>query len=144
MRKEWSKISGLPCSTTLKTVHYTCDFFHALSIPHHARQEGPLYFLTPRKILLFSVATEEQHHRINYLIDENQGIGENGAGMKGVNGVIPVLHNWLAIYGLGEKACVIHCDNRAGKKKPRTNKEHDDLNNHFTFCYHIFIFSVSR
>lgn len=110
-----------PCSTNLKDVHYTFDFSQALFIPHHARQEGPLYFLTPRKVQLFSVAVEEQYHQINYLIDEDQGILENGAGMKGANGVIPVLHNWLTIYGSGEKACVIHCDNRAGKT--RTNNE---------------------
>lgn len=75
-----------PCSNDLKEVHYTFDFSQALSIPHHARQEGPLYFLTPRKVQLFAVAIEGQYHQINYLIDEDQGIGENGAGIKGANG----------------------------------------------------------
>lgn len=75
-----------PCSNDLKEVHYTFDFSQALPISHHARQEGPLYFLTPRKVQLFAVAIEGQYHQINYLIDEDQGIGENGAGIKGANG----------------------------------------------------------
>nr|XP_034317544.1 uncharacterized protein LOC117686543 [Crassostrea gigas] len=104
-----------PCSTDLKEVHYTFDFSQALSIPHHARQEGPLYFLTPRKVQLFGVAIEGQHHQINYLIDEDQGIGENGAGIKGANGVVSMLHHCLTTYGSGERSCVIHCDICAGK-----------------------------
>lgn len=112
-----------PCSTDLKEVHYTFDFSQALSIPHHARQEGPLYFLTPRKVQLFGVAIEGQHHQINYLIDEDQGIGENGAGIKGANGVVSMLHHCLTTYGSGEKSCVIHCDNCAG-----TDNKQDDMN----------------
>uniref|UniRef100_A0A8W8LA80 Uncharacterized protein n=1 Tax=Magallana gigas TaxID=29159 RepID=A0A8W8LA80_MAGGI len=108
-----------PCSTDLKEVHYTFDFSQALSIPHHARQEGPLYFLTPRKVQLFGVAIEGHHHQINYLIDEDQGIGENGAGIKGANGVVSMLHHCLTTYGSGEKSCVIHCDNCAGENKNR-------------------------
>ena len=47
-----------PCSTDLRNVHYTFDFAQALAVPHHARQEGPLYFLTPLKVQLFGVAIE--------------------------------------------------------------------------------------
>lgn len=104
-----------PCSTDLRNVHYTFDFAQALAVPHHARQEGPLYFLTPRKVQLFGVAIEGQYKQLNYVVDEDQGIGENGAGIKGANGVISMLHHCLTTYGSGEKACVIHCDNCAGK-----------------------------
>lgn len=120
-----------PCSNDLKEVHYTFDFSQALSIPHHARQEGPLYFLTPRKVQLFGVAIEGQHHQINYLIDEDQGIGENGAGIKGANGVVSMLHHCLTTYGSGEKSCVIHCDNCAGKA--RTDNKQDDMNYYLSF-----------
>ena len=104
-----------PCSTDLRNVHYTFDFAQALAVPHHARQERPLYFLTPRKVQLFGVAIEGQYKQLNYVVDEDQGIGENGAGIKGANGVISMLHHCLTTYGSGEKACVIHCDNCAGK-----------------------------
>ncbi|XP_062578888.1 uncharacterized protein LOC134240830 [Saccostrea cucullata] len=119
--ESYERPTGLipPCSTNPSHVHYTFDFSQALSIPHHARQEGPLYFLTPRKVQLFGVAVEGQYRQMNYLIDENQGIGENGAGIKGANGVISMLHHCLTNYGSGEKACVIHCDNCAGENKNR-------------------------
>lgn len=103
-----------PCSTNLQHVHYTFDFSQALSIPHHARQEGPLYFLTPRKVQLFGVALEGCYQQVNYIVDEDQGMGENGAGVKGSNGVISMLHHCLTTFGSGEKECIIHCDNCAG------------------------------
>lgn len=33
-----------PSSSPLYNVHYTFDFAQQLTIPHHSRQEGPLYF----------------------------------------------------------------------------------------------------
>ena len=90
-----------PCSTDLRNVHYTFDFAQALAVPHHARQEGPLYFLTPRKVQLFGVAIEGQYKQLNYVVDEDQGIGENGAGIKGANGVISMPHNiWVGRKGM--------------------------------------------
>lgn len=74
-----------PCSTDLCNVHYTFDFSQALSIPHHARQEGPLYFLTSRRVQLFGVAIEGQHHQITCLNDEDE-----------------MLHHCLTTYGSGE------------------------------------------
>ncbi|XP_056013929.1 uncharacterized protein LOC125667802 [Ostrea edulis] len=123
-RDEFSTVArpaGLlpPCSTNLQHVHYTFDFSQALSIPHHARQEGPLYFLTPRKVQLFGVALEGCYQQVNYIVDEDQGMGENGAGVKGSNGVISMLHHCLTTFGSGEKECIIHCDNCAGENKNR-------------------------
>lgn len=43
-----------PSSSLLYNVHYTFDFTQQLTIPHHSRQEGPLYFTPPppRKVQL--------------------------------------------------------------------------------------------
>ncbi|KAK3106537.1 hypothetical protein FSP39_022168 [Pinctada imbricata] len=87
------------------------DFSQAVSVPHHARQEGPLYFLVPRKLQLFGIAVEGIFRQFNYVIDEDQTIGENGTGIKGPNGVISMLHHCLQQNGFGEEECIIHCDN---------------------------------
>ncbi|KAK3088694.1 hypothetical protein FSP39_022485 [Pinctada imbricata] len=108
-----------PCSANLTKVHYTMDFSQAVSVPHHARQEGPLYFLVPRKLQLFGIAVEGIFRQFNYVIDEDQTIGENGTGIKGPNGVISMLHHCLQQYGFGEEECIIHCDNCAGENKNR-------------------------
>ncbi|KAK3109177.1 hypothetical protein FSP39_024721 [Pinctada imbricata] len=100
-----------PCSATLTKVHYTMDFSQAVSVPHHARQEGPLYFLVPRKLQLFGIAVEGIFRQFNYVIDEDQTIGENG--------VISMLHHCLQQNGFGEEECIIHCDNCAGENKNR-------------------------
>ena len=69
-------------------LHYTFDFAQALAISHHARQEVPLYFLTPRKVQLFGVAIEGQYRQLNDFLDEDQ-VKELGktdrAGIKGTN-----------------------------------------------------------
>ncbi|KAK3103697.1 hypothetical protein FSP39_021107 [Pinctada imbricata] len=103
-----------PCSANLTKVHYTMDFSQAVSVPHRARQEGPLYFLVPRKLQLFGIAVEGIFRQFNYVIDEDQTIGENGTGIKGPNGVISMLHHCLQQNGFGEEECIIHCDNCAG------------------------------
>ena len=93
------------------------DFSQAVSVPHHARQDGPLYFLVPRKLQLFGIAVEGFFCQFNYVIDEDQTIGENGTGIKGPNGVISMLHHCLQQNGFGEEECILHCDNCAGKLK---------------------------
>lgn len=42
-----------PCSSDIAAVHYTFDFAQQVTLPHMARQPGPLYFKTPRKVQLF-------------------------------------------------------------------------------------------
>lgn len=67
-----------PCSRDLVKVHYTFDFAQMLQLPHSARQVGPIYFKTPRKVQLFGVCCEGLPRQMNYLIDEAQTIGVNG------------------------------------------------------------------
>ena len=48
--------------------HYTFNFAQCVHIPHHARQVGPLYFKTPRKIQLFGICCDGNKKQHNYLI----------------------------------------------------------------------------
>ncbi len=104
-----------PCSSSRRHPHYTFDYSQAVLIPHHFRQVGPLDFLNPRKIQLFGVREEGTTVQLNYLIDEDQTIGEDGTGSKGPNGVLSMLDNKLYRQGLGEVECHLHADNCAGK-----------------------------
>jgi hypothetical protein len=103
-----------PCSNDRRHPHYTFDYSQAVLIPHHFRQVGPLYFLNPRKIQLFGVRVEGSPVQLNYLLDEDQTIGMDGAGSKGPNGVLSMLDNALSRQGLGEVECHLHADNCAG------------------------------
>ena len=42
---------------------------------HHVRQMGPLYFMSPRKIQIFGVRLDGTPLQLNYLIDEDESIG---------------------------------------------------------------------
>ncbi|XP_061189999.1 uncharacterized protein LOC133197826 [Saccostrea echinata] len=88
-------------STSLYNVHYTFDFAQQLTIPHHARQEGQLYFTSPRKVQLFGVCMEGGKKQYNYLFDEDQMIGVDGTKAHGLNTVITLLHHTLQNYGCG-------------------------------------------
>lgn len=105
-----------PCSNNISHIHYTADFAQALSLPHHARQSGPLYFLTPRKVQLFGVCVEGIA-QYNYLINEDETPGMDGSYSHGPNAVISMLHHCLEKYSYGEMACVLHCDNCPGTCK---------------------------
>ena len=103
-----------PCTNDLCEVHYTFDFAQSLTVPHHARQEGQLYFVTPRKVQLFGVCIEGAASQVNYLIDEDCAIGKDGTNTHGPNTVLTLLHHALTMYGVGEMTCNLHCDNCFG------------------------------
>ena len=44
-----------PMSNDYEDVHITFDFAQGVLIPHHSRQIGALYFLTPRRVQVFGV-----------------------------------------------------------------------------------------
>ena len=64
-----------PCTADLWKVHYTFDYSQQVSVPHHYRQMGPLFFLSLRKVQLFGVRLDGSSRQMNYLIDEDQSIG---------------------------------------------------------------------
>ena len=95
---------GGACSRNLHASHYTFDFAQSVSIPYHARQPGPLYFKTARKVHLFGICNEGIPKQVNYLLDEAQTIGKNGKNVHGPNSVISMLHHYFVKHGLGEKS----------------------------------------
>eukprot|EP00105_Crassostrea_gigas_P036727 XP_019920875.1 PREDICTED: uncharacterized protein LOC109618083 [Crassostrea gigas] len=106
--------------TSLTTLDSAILFEASLDIcTHRCALNGIKCTSLTREQVSRNLRIEGQHHQINYLIDEDQGIGENGAGIKGANGVVSMLHHCLTTYGSGEKSCVIHCDNCAGENKNR-------------------------
>lgn len=44
------QVPAEPCTTDLQHCHYTFDFAQNVALPHHARQMGPMYFVTARKV----------------------------------------------------------------------------------------------
>jgi len=97
------------CST--QYVHYTFDFSQKVSIPHHARQMGPLYFTTPDKIQIFGFRIDGIPKQLNFLIDENETIGKDGASSYGPDAVISMIHWAFSVHGSGERNCAMHADN---------------------------------
>ena len=101
----------------LSYAHYTFDFAQCVHIPHHARQVGPLYFKTPRKIQIFGICCDSNKKQHNYLIDENCSIGTNGTKTHGPNSVVSMLDHYFDTHGLNETTCHLHCDNCVGQNK---------------------------
>ncbi|CAG2211264.1 unnamed protein product [Mytilus edulis] len=109
-----------PCFKNFENVHYTFDFSQYVNLPHSSQQVGALYFLTPRKVQIFGVCDENFPMQTNYLIDEQQTIGENGSRTHGPNAVLSMLHHYLHGNTYGEKACHFHADNSVGQNKIKT------------------------
>ncbi|KAH3873012.1 hypothetical protein DPMN_036237 [Dreissena polymorpha] len=75
-------------------VHFTFDFSQSVTMPHHARQTGPLYFPNLRKVHIFGVRIDGQRKQINFLVDEDQTIGQDGSQAHGPDSVISML-DWV-------------------------------------------------
>ena len=102
-------------STDYQNVHYTFDFAQNVCIPHHARQMGPLYFLTPRKVQVFGFRNDSVSQQLNYLIDEDQTIGQDGKQTHGPNAVISMVDNGLTRCSFEEPTFKLHADNCGGE-----------------------------
>lgn len=90
---ELAKVQG--SQSRPKYAHYTFDFAEQVHIPHHSRQVGPLYFKVCRKIHVFGICCDSNRKQINYLIDEDNSIGVNGANTHGPNSVISMLDHYF-------------------------------------------------
>ena len=112
---ELTKVSGT--GSIPEYAHYTFDFAEQVHIPHHSRQVGPIYFKVCRKIQLFGICCDSDRKQVNYLIDEDNSIGFNGANTHGPNSVISMLDHYLTKHSLHEKKCHFHCDNCVGQNK---------------------------
>ena len=95
-------------------IHLSFDYAQNLFIPHNAQQVGPLYFKTPRKVLLFGICCEMLPKQVNYLIDESQNTG------KGANETVSYLNHYLQTHAIANKNINFHCDNCVGQNKNNT------------------------
>ena len=62
-----------PCSTDF-AAHLSFDYAQQVHLPSFPMQQGPLYFLVPRKVGIFGVCMEGIPKQVNYLIDESHCI----------------------------------------------------------------------
>ena len=89
---------------------YDFDFAANMFVPHHARQEGPIYFLTPRKIHIFGVCATFTWKQVFFVLDEGEMVD------KSADTVISLLDAFFGLYGLGETYAKLHCDNCSQNK----------------------------
>lgn len=92
-------------------MHYSFDFAQQISIPHHALQVGPIYFLSAYKVGLFGIAIEPIHKFILYVIPEAAAVS------KGANAIISMLDHCLDNFSFGETDLFLHADNCVGQNK---------------------------
>ena len=79
----------------------TFDFALHVTLPHHTRIMGPLYFLSLKKIQIFRVCFEGTRKQYNNLISEEETIGPNGTLIHCLNAVITLLHHCIETRNLG-------------------------------------------
>ena len=106
-----TKLTNVVKPANLESMHYSFDFVQQVHYLANPMQPGPIYFLTPRKCVLFGVCCEAISQQVNYLVDEGVCC------RKGSNAVISYLHHFLETYGLGERNVDFHCDNCSGQNK---------------------------
>ena len=94
----------------MQHLHITFNFALHVTLPHHTRMMGPLYFLSLKKIQIFGVCYEGARKQYNYLISEEETIGHNGTLTHGPNAVISMLHHCIETRNLGEKVLTLHAD----------------------------------
>ena len=107
-------------SDNVSYLHATFDFAQQATIPHHARQVGPLYFRVPRRVQIFGVANEGLPKQVNYLVDENETIGKDGSKSHGPNSVISMLHHYLENKAKKADILGLHADNCCGQNKNKS------------------------
>lgn len=63
---------------------------------------GPTYFVQLKRLQVFGVRIDGVSRQMNYVIDEDQTIGQYGALANGPNAVISMLNHALTENGFGE------------------------------------------
>ena len=96
-----------------ETVHYSFDYAQQIHIPHSSQQVGPIYFLTPYKVALFSTGCEPATKMVIYIVPECVASG------KGSNSVTSFLHHFFEQYSYGEMEVHLRADNCTGQNKNR-------------------------
>ena len=98
-----------------KYFHFKFDYSQNISVPHHSRQMGPLYFLSLRKIQIFGFREDGKPKQLNFLIDEADSIGKDGSHTHGPDSVISML-DW-ALNSYTTESFTMHAYNCGGQNK---------------------------
>lgn len=75
---------------------------------------GPLYFLSLRKIHIFGFRIDGEPRQLNFMIDENETMAQDGCDAKGPNAVISMIDWAIENYGGKPASFGIHADNCPG------------------------------
>ena len=94
--------------------HFTFDFSQNVSLPHHSRQMGPLFFRHHKKDSDFWVRIDSRPQQLNFLIDEHESIGKDGSQTHGPNAVISMVDWALQTHGSEDRSCTLHANNCPG------------------------------
>ncbi|XP_052268532.1 uncharacterized protein LOC127869913 [Dreissena polymorpha] len=66
---------------------------------------------------IFGMRIDGQSRQLNFLIDENECIGADGANAQGPNAAISMIDYVLNTHGCEDLSCTIHADNCPGQNK---------------------------
>ena len=72
---------------------------------------GPLYFLTPWKVRVFGFRNDSVSQQLNYLINKDQTIWQDGKQTHELNAVISMVDNGLKSCSFEEPTFKLHADN---------------------------------
>ena len=78
---------------------------------------GPVYFTSLRKVQLFGFRDDGIPQQLNFLLDEQETMGQDGSKTHGPNAVISMVDHGLNRYADAGTACALHADNCPGKIK---------------------------
>jgi len=120
--------------------HHTFDFMQNLAIPNFADMTKDMYFLSLRRIHIFSIRDDGDEKQFNYLYDE-------GDGGKGANHVISMLFHFLhhRPRHFATLTVHLHADNCCGQNKNNMVMQFFLLMVHLGFLRHAELkFMISR
>ena len=93
-------------------IKITFNFFKlGTYYPSNPLQPGPIYFLIPRKSVIFGVCCEALSQQVKFLVDESFSTG------KIANAVVSMLHYYLEHHVLNSVIIQLNADNCSGQNK---------------------------
>ncbi|KAH3858423.1 hypothetical protein DPMN_101047 [Dreissena polymorpha] len=75
---------------------------------------GPLYFLSLREVHIFGFRLDGEPRQLNFIIDENETIGQDGGDAQGPNAVISMIDWAIENHAQNPLTFAIHADNCPG------------------------------
>ena len=97
-------------SIDYQSVHYTFDIPQNVCIPHHAT-----LFFDPMEGTSFGFRYDSVSQQLNYLIDKDQTIWQDGKQTHELNAVISLVDNGLKSCSFEEPTFKLHANNCGGE-----------------------------